>query len=259
MQLIDSHAHLDFSDFEADLDLVIARAGEAGVFKIVNIGADLARSKKAIDIAEKYEQIWATVGIHPEDCDIDPSVAGEEIRKLTNSSKKVIAIGECGLDYFYDETKKTKQKELFKTQIKIAKELKLPIVIHIRNGGDDTAVSDVYQILKENQIQKGVIHCFTLEKIWAEKFLGLGLHLGFTGIVTYKNAELVQESAKIVPVEKILIETDCPYLSPQKYRGQRNEPSYVVEVAKKISEIKNLSLDKVAEQTTKNAEKLFNI
>ncbi len=258
MPLIDTHAHLDFPDFNHDRNETVKRAKKAGVFKIINIGADLVRSKASLEIAAKNENIWATVGIHPEGCNLDLNLTKKEIKGLA-LSPKVVAIGECGLDYFYDESVKVKQKELFKLQIQIAKENRLPLVVHIRNGKDQSAAKDAYQILKENEIRAGVVHCFTLEKDWARKFLDLGLHLGFTGIVTYKNADLIRESVKVTPIEKLLVETDCPYLAPQKYRGQRNEPSYVTEVAAKIAEVKELSLDQVTEQTTQNAEELFKI
>jgi TatD DNase family protein len=257
MDLVDSHAHLDFPDFEDDLGLVIKNADEVGVKKIINVGADLERSRAGIQIADRYENIWATVGIHPEGSGVNLEKAEKEIKSIVNSSKKVVALGECGLDYFRDESKSTEQKALFERQISISKDLNLPLVIHIRNGKDKSAAEDAYQILSQKKIQRGVIHCFTLDKNWAKKFVDLGLYIGFTGIVTYKNANLVCESVKAVPVERLLIETDCPYLAPQKCRGMRNEPAFVTEVAQKITEIKDLTIDKTAEQTTKNAESLF--
>ncbi len=259
MPLIDSHAHLDFPEFDNDLNVVLERAEKMGVNKIINVGADLARSKKAIEIANLHDNIWATAGIHPEDCNIDLVLAKNELTNLVNLSKKIVAIGECGLDYFCDNPQKTKQQSLFELQIDLAQTFNLPIVIHIRNGLDDAAVINGFKLLKESKVRRGVVHCFTLDKHWAKKFIDLGLYIGFTGIVTYKNAELVRESAKSIPLERLLIETDCPYLAPQLYRGKRNEPAYVVEVAKQISEIREESLEEVMIQTTKNTELLFNI
>ncbi|MFA5197095.1 MAG: TatD family hydrolase [Patescibacteria group bacterium] len=259
MPLIDSHTHLDFPDYDNDLDLVLSRAKQYGVDKIINVGADLVRSKKAIEIANKYGNVWATVGIHPEGCDIDISQAQKELKKLATSSPKVVAIGECGLDYFYDDSKKVKQKALFELQINIAQELNFPLAIHLRNGKDETAAMDGYNLLKKNKVTNGVVHCFTFDKTWAKKFINLGLYVGFTGIITYKNAELLREAVKSVPIDRMLIETDCPYLSPQKYRGERNEPSYVSEIAKQIAETREEKIEKVTEQTAKNTEILFNI
>ncbi|MEI7690019.1 MAG: TatD family hydrolase [bacterium] len=259
MPLIDSHAHLDFNDFDDDLQNVIERAKLADVAKIINVGADLARSQKAIEIAEKFDNVWATVGIHPEDVDVDLHKAKKKIIKLVNSSKKVVAIGECGFDYFHSGSKTEEQKTLFQLQIDISREFDLPLVIHIRNSHDNSAAEDGYKILKENMVERGVIHCFTLGKEWAKKYLDLGFHLGFTGIVTYKNATLVSESAHVTPLNRILVETDSPYLAPQKYRGQRNEPSYETEVAQKIADIKEITYSSVAAETTKNAEGLFKI
>jgi len=266
MKLVDSHAHLDFSEFDEDIEEVIIRAKNAGVDKIINIGADLVRSKKAIEIAEKYENIWATVGIHPEEAHkIDINKSLQELEKFLKTSKKIIAIGECGLDYYWSEKEistsnvKKLQQELFVGQLELAKRYDLPVVVHIRNGSDDSAATQAFDILAENKINKGVIHCFTLDGKWAKKFTDLGFFIGFTGIITYKNSNIVCDAVGYVDLEKILIETDCPFLAPQKFRGKRNEPAYVVEVAIKIAEIKNIEIKQVCEYTTKNAEKLFNI
>lgn len=257
MRLIDSHAHLDFSDFSHDLEAVITKAKDAGVDKIINVGAGIEHSKNAITVANKYNNIWATVGVHPEDSDLDIKYIDESLRSLAESPR-VVAIGECGLDYYVDERNKDQQRTLFTLHINLAKELGLPLVVHIRNGADNQAVSDAYEILKKDP-RIGVIHCFTLDSKWADKFMRLGFFLGITGIVTFKNAKTVQDSAFGIPLERLLIETDCPYLAPQKYRGKRNEPAYVIEVANKVAEIKNVSLQVVAEKTTENAEKLFKL
>jgi len=258
--LIDSHAHLDFPDFDNDLDGVILSAKNAGVEKIINVGADLSRSKKAISVAEKYNNVWATVGIHPEDSEnIDIPRAIDEMRALIAGSKRVVAVGECGLDYNYSENRKKEQKALFQAQVELAKELNLPLVLHVRNGSDESAARDAYDILQTSGHKRGVVHCFTLGAEWAEKFINLGCHIGFTGIITYKNAENVRSSVKNVPMKKLLVETDAPYLAPQSVRGQRNEPAYVIEVAEKIAEIKHIDIKEVAETTTSNCQRLFNI
>lgn len=265
MQLIDSHAHLDFDDFHDDFDAVLKRAESAGVTKVINIGASLARSQASITLAENYDNIYAVVGVHPEEADnVDLDSIHSELLEMAKSSKRVVGIGETGLDY-YHEGDKEKQKQLFRTHIEVAKHLGLPLVVHIRNGEDESAVNETYEILKNFKLQisnsdrVGVIHCFTLDSAWAKRFTGLGFYLGFTGIITYKNADKIREAVAETPLENILIETDAPFLAPQKYRGQRNEPAYVTEVAEKIAEIKVLPLAKIAERTTMNVEQLFKI
>lgn len=260
MNLIDSHAHLDFDDFHGDFDNVLHRAEEAGVSKIINIGADLDRSKASVLLADNYPNIYATVGIHPEEADkVNFATLHDELLHLVKSSKKVVGIGETGLDYNVQDADKENQQKLFQLQIEIARHVGLPLVVHIRNGEDEDAVNTVYEILKKADYCKGVIHCFTLNADWAKRFFDLGFCIGFTGIITYKNAEDIREAVVATPLENILVETDSPFLAPQKYRGKRNEPSYVVEIASKIAELKGLTLEKVAEQTTINVETLFNL
>lgn len=274
MQLIDSHAHLDFEDFHKDFDAVITRAKEAGVDKIINIGASLKRSQASVVLAENNANISAVVGVHPEEVEAtDLSTIHDELMVLAKSSPRVVGIGETGLDYYsatgsdqlgeprkpLSDATKDKQKQLFQIHIDVARHLGLPLVIHIRNGEEDEAVNTAYEILKKSEYSRGVIHCFTLDAGWAKRFVALGFSLGFTGIITYKNAEEIRGAVAGIPLESILIETDAPFLAPQKYRGKRNEPAYVVEVAAKVAEIKGLTLEKVAEQTTINITKLFNI
>lgn len=276
MKLIDSHAHLDFEQFRDDFDDVLARASESGVEKIINIGANLERSHASITLAEKYANVFAVVGIHPEEAvGVKFETVHDDLMALIKSSDKVVGVGETGLDYYnaggsnlrgesrgnglLEAEIKEHQKKLFRIHVEIAKELELPLVIHIRNGDDNDAVNDAYELLVDSGYHRGVIHCFTLDYAWAKRFTDLGFNLGFTGIVTYKNSEEIQAAIESTSIERILIETDCPFLAPQKYRGQRNEPSYVTEVAKKVAEIKNLTLENVAKQTTINVEKLFNI
>lgn len=258
MQLIDSHAHLDFTDFESDLAQVISRARKMGVNKIINIGVDLERSKKAVELSEAHDNIWTTVGVHPEGCEMNLVQTRDEIKRLIASTKKIVAIGECGLDYFHSSNY-AKQKEMFQMQVSLAGEQRLPLVIHIRNGENDEAIKDAYNILSKAKGAKGVIHCFTFDSDWANRFTELGFLIGFTGIVTYKNATTIQDTARALPLEKILIETDCPYLAPQRYRGQRNEPAFVLEVAGKIAELKMVDVIKVSKVTSQNAEELFHI
>lgn len=280
MQLIDSHAHLDFEDFHADFDAVLRRADGAKVTKIINIGADLQRSRASVTLAENYSNIFATIGVHPESVDeVNFDTIHDELLEIAESSKRVVGIGETGLDYYsasgtdllgkvrepLTAEKKEKQKRLFQIHVDVARHLGLPLVIHIRNGGDEEAVNTAYEILKENKTDNtkhknyGVIHCFTLNAEWAKRFTDLGFLLGFTGIITYKNAEVIRGAVAATPLERILIETDAPFLAPQRYRGKRNEPAFVAEVADKIAELKQIPLEKVAERTKINAEELFKI
>jgi TatD DNase family protein len=274
MKFIDSHAHLDFEQFHGDFNQVLERAQNNGVEYIINIGASLQRSEASVAIAEAHKNIFAVVGVHPEEfSSVKFESLHQELLSLAKSSKKVIGIGECGLDYYraggqdllgkdrmpISNNEKESQQRLFMTHIEVAKHLSLPLVIHIRNGEDDQAAKDAYKILSDSGYKNGVVHCFTLNKVWAQKFTRLGFKLGFTGIVTYKNAEEIKEAVKTTDIKDILIETDCPFLAPQKFRGQRNEPSYVLEVAKEIADLKNISLEVVAESTTQNTIKLFKL
>jgi len=300
MPLIDSHAHLDFEAFHDDFDDVMSRAHEAGVSKIMSIGVSLETSGAAVLLADNHTEIFASVGVHPEEANkVDFETIHNDLLSLAKSSKKVVGIGETGLDYYESPlvipgsprveagrksgtqssgaldpssragmTKdiKEKQTKLFQIHIDVARHLGLPLIIHVRNGEDEQAVNDVYEIIRNSKLEIrnssvaiGVIHCFTLDAGWAKRFADLGFSLGFTGIVTYKNALEIQNAVLATPLENILIETDCPFLTPQKYRGKRNEPAYVLEVAQKIAELKGITLDKVSEQTTINAEELFRI
>jgi TatD DNase family protein len=269
MKLIDSHAHLDFEDFHGDFDAVLRRAEEAGVAEIINIGASLERSRASITLAENYNNIFAVVGVHPEEAEnVDFVTIHAELMELAKSSRRVVGIGETGLDFYsssevekfsINSNNKTKQKKLFQIHIDVARHLSFPLVVHIRNGEDEDAVNEAYEILKKSGYCKGVIHCFTLNAAWAKRFTDLGFYLGFTGIITYKNADEVRDAVSVTSLDRILVETDAPFLAPQKYRGGRNEPAYVTEIATQIAEIKSLPLDKVARQTTINVEKLFNI
>lgn len=269
MKFIDSHCHLDMQPLAASQEEIIERAYKAGVAKLINVGSSVRGSKASIELAQRYPNIWATVGLHPHDAEaiVDFDSTLEEVRSLATSDK-VVAIGEIGLDYFdqasagkesvIEELKKA-QIKLFKAQLDIAKDLGKPVVLHIRDAWDEA-----YQIISNFQFsifEPGVVHCYTGDKEWVQKFLDLGFYIGFTGFVTFEQAKFdsIREATKIVPLERILIETDAPFLAPEPYRGKTNEPSYVVEVAKKIAEIKNLPLEKVAEMVTQNAEKVFNI
>ena len=249
--LIDTHAHLDFEQFDKDRDIVIKRAFSSGVERIINIGTNFEASKKSIELAEKYENIYATVSLHPIDVD-EEDFNDEKFLELAKHPK-VVAIGETGLDY-YHQSDKNKQKEVFKKLIKIAVILDKPIIIHSREADED-----IISILKNSKLpsKKGVIHCFGKDYNIAKKFLDLGFSISYTGNITYNPQKM--SSSKEVPLEKILVETDCPFMAPVPFRGQRNEPAYVRYVAEKIAEIKEISFNEVAEITSQNCFYLFSL
>lgn len=265
MNLFDSHCHLDMPPLSEELEAVIQRARTSGVNQIMNVGTSLHRSSEVVKIAESYEGVWATVGIHPQDggeiTDLDAAIGS--LKELAKS-KKVVAIGEIGLDYysagkgekgFVSEHEKELQKKLFSAQIKLAQELNLPVVLHIRDAWDEA-----YEIIK-NSDKVGVVHCYTGDEKEVKRWLDLGFYIGFTGFVTFEQTKFdhMREAAKTIPLEKILIETDAPFLAPEPHRGKTNEPAYVSFVARKIAELKNISALDVAEQTYKNAQDLFRI
>lgn len=252
MELFDSHAHLCDEAFDEDREEVIQKCFDSDVKFITEIGYSEETSRKAVELANKYETIFAVVGAHPDECnkDIDLSY----IKELAQN-KKVVAIGEIGLDYHYDNLNKENQKKYFIEQIKIANELDLPVSIHSRD-----ADMDMLEILKQNKINAGfIMHCFSSSVEVAKEIIKLDGYISISGTVTFKNAKNVLEVVKIVPEDRLLIETDCPYLAPQPYRGKRNDSSYVVETAKKIAEIREKTLEEIAEITTGNTMRIYKI
>ncbi len=251
--LIDTHAHLDFESFDADREAVIERARQSGVEKIVNITSYARDFDKVKQIAESHDNIWHAAGIHPHDTAQLKDPKWLVRVKTLASGPKAVAIGEIGLDYFKMENTKEEQKRLFQSQLTIAQELKLPVILHIRDAYDD-----VYEMVKSLKLN-GVVHCYSGTVEWAKRFLELGYLISFTGIITFPKTAILSEVIKAVPLERIMVETDCPFLAPQRVRGQRCEPAYVKDVAEKIAEIKGISFEDVTRATTKNAEKFFNV
>lgn len=253
--LFDTHAHLNDEQYNEDLEEVINRTKSAGVEELIVVGFDRPTITRAMELAEEYEFIYACIGWHPVDA-IDMTDDDLKWIEELSSHPKVVAIGEMGLDYHWDKSPKDIQKEVFRKQIKLAKKVKLPIVIHNRE-----ATSDIMQILKEEKAQEvgGIMHCFSGSAETAKECLDMNFYISLGGPVTFKNAKKPKEVAEAVPLDKLLIETDCPYLAPHPYRGKRNEPSYVKLVAEQIAEIKGLSFEEVAVATTRNAKKLFGI
>lgn len=251
--IIDSHAHLDHSRFQDDLDEVLQRAGEAGIRAILSVGCDLQSSVANHDLANRYEQVYATVGIHPHEAAEWNQQAAQQLRQLA-ADPKVVAMGEIGLDYYYDRAPRETQRQAFRGQIRLARELGLPIVVHDRDAHEE-----VLQILREEGAGEigGVLHCFSGDLAMAKACLELGFYISFTGTITYpKNAE-AREIVAALPIDRLLVETDCPYLAPQKFRGKRNEPAHVRMTAEQIASIKGLTLEDVARITSLNVHRLF--
>ncbi|MFH1207013.1 MAG: TatD family hydrolase [Patescibacteria group bacterium] len=277
--LIDTHAHLNFSAFKDDLDEVVGRASNAGM-KVINVGSQYSTSQRAVELAKKYPGVcYAAIGLHPihlfelhVDVEEMPfnsrreEYQAEAYRTLAKNPG-VVAIGEVGLDYFQipaGVTKtdfKIKQKWVFLKQLQLAKELALPVILHCRGEKDEMehAYLDMLHVLKEVDYQRVVIHCYTADFDIAKKFLEFGAMISFTGIITYPKTEKLATVVKRVPLDRIMVETDCPYLAPQIVRGQRNEPRFVQYVAGRIADIKGLPYNEVEEQTTKNALSFFSL
>ncbi|MFP7446973.1 TatD family hydrolase [Bacillus infantis] len=253
--LFDTHVHLNAEQFEEDLEEVIGRAQAEGVSHMVVVGFDRPTITKAMELAEAYDFIFACVGWHPVDA-ID--MTDEDLAWIEElaAHPKVVAIGEMGLDYHWDKSPKDVQKDVFRRQIRMAKKVKLPIVIHNRD-----ATADVVEILREEGAGEvgGIMHCYSGSVEVAKECLDMNFYISLGGTVTFKNAKKPKEVAEAVPLEKLLIETDCPYLAPHPYRGKRNEPAYVKLVAEQIAELKGLAFKEVAEATTENAKRLFGI
>jgi TatD DNase family protein len=251
--LIDSHAHLEMKEFDHDRDEVIGRAGRAGVDYIVTVGTNLDLSRKAVALAGHHENIYATIGIHPHDAGKIGNNTYDELKKLAGG-KKIVAYGEIGLDFFRNITPQKQQIERFSEQLQLAKELHLPVIIHDRDAHDQSL-----EMVKASGIRQGVFHCFSGDYAMARKCLDLGFYLSVPGVVTFDKAITIQNVVRQVPLSSLLLETDCPYLTPVPYRGKRNEPAYIVRTAKKVAEIKGLPWEEVAAIAARNTLSLFHI
>jgi TatD DNase family protein len=252
--LIDSHCHLDFPDFSKDLDAIMARAAEAGIGRMVTISTRVRRLGELIAIAERFPNVYCSVGTHPHHADEEDGIPPAELVELTKHPK-VVALGEAGLDYFYDNGSPEAQARGFRAHIAAARITGLPLVIHTRDADEDCR-----RILEE-EIAKGpfraVLHCYTGGRELAMKAIELGLSISFTGILTFRRSEALRDLAAELPADRIMVETDSPYLAPGKFRGKRNEPAYVVEVAKVLADVRSVSLDEISRQTGENFFRLF--
>jgi len=254
--LIDTHAHLDHAQFAADRHSVIERAAASGVSHILSVGCDLESSATNVSLAEAYPNLYAAVGIHPHDA-VQADEAGiAQLRRLLDQSDKIVAVGEIGLDFYRDRAPRDVQRLAFRRQIALAREVRKPIIVHDRDAHDE-----VMRILGEERAAEvgGVLHCFSGDTEMARACLDLGFYLSFPGTITYPKNEAAREVVRAIPIDHLLVETDCPYLAPQPFRGKRNEPAYVRHTAEMIAEIKGLTCEDVARITTRNAYTLFGI
>jgi len=250
--LIDTHAHLQWASFDKDREKVIDRARKVDVKHIVNIGFDLDGSRKAIELAKKHRGLYATVGIHPHNASQLNEAVLDRLAKLSENPK-VVAIGEIGLDYHRNLSPRDAQKKAFEAQLLLAENLGLPVAIHDREAHADT----LKMLSKFKGKIKGIMHCFSGSKEMAEQCIRLGFHISFAGPVTFPNSHRLQQMAKWIDLDKILLETDSPWLAPQNMRGKRNEPTFLPFIAEKIANLRGISLDALAEATTENAKEIF--
>ncbi|HEX7884009.1 MAG TPA: TatD family hydrolase [Afipia sp.] len=252
--IVDSHCHLDFPDFADDLDAIVARAEAAGVGRIVTISTRVRKIDALLAITARFPNVYCSVGTHPHNADEEDGITPDELIALTKHPK-VVALGEAGLDNFYKDGSPEAQERGFRAHISAARATGLPLVIHTREA--DEACGRIL----EDEIAKGpfkaVLHCYTGGRELALKAIGLGLSISFTGILTFKNSQAIRDIAAELPADRIMVETDAPYLAPGKFRGKRNEPSFVVETAKVLAETRGVSLDQIAQQTTENFFRLF--
>ena len=252
--LVDSHCHLDFPDFADELDAVVARAEAAGVERMVTISTRVREQTKLLAIAERFSNVYCSVGTHPHHADEEDGITSDELAAQTRHPK-VVALGEAGLDYFYENGSPKAQARGFRAHIAAARTTGLPLVIHTREADEDCG-----RIL-DDEMAKGsfraVLHCYTGGRELALKAVALGLYIGFTGILTFKKSDTLRALAAELPEDRILVETDAPYLAPGKFRGKRNEPSYVVETARVLADVRGVSLEEMSRQTTENFFRLF--
>ncbi|HWS56274.1 MAG TPA: TatD family hydrolase [Pyrinomonadaceae bacterium] len=257
---IDSHAHIDGEEFDADRDEVVGRARAAGVRAILNVGTGdphAGRFERAVDVAERYEGVYAAAGVHPHDAKLYDEAAERRLLRIIGRGRRVVAWGEIGLDFHYDHSPRDTQREVFARQLRLARETGVPVIIHSREADEETV--EVLRNVYAGAPRGGVMHCFGGGPAMAEAVLELGLHVSFAGNVTFKKAEALREVARRVPVERLLVETDCPYLSPVPLRGRRNEPAHVVETARFLADLRGIPAEELGRRTSANFSRLFGL
>lgn len=252
--LIDSHCHLDFPDFAEERDAIVARAAAAGVGRLITISTHVQRFERYRDIAEAYDNVWFTVGTHPHQAHEEPEATPEQLVELARHPR-CVGVGEAGLDYHYDRAPRDQAARVFRNHIAAARISGLPLVIHARDADEDVAA-----ILREEMGKgafKALLHCFTASRMLAETGLELGLTISFSGVLTFKNSQELRDIARDVPMDRLIVETDAPFLAPVPYRGKRNEPAYVAATAAALAEAKGVSAQQIARVTTENVLRLF--
>lgn len=252
--LVDSHCHLDFTDFDEDRDGVLARAKAAGVDLIVTISTKVSEADKIIALAEAHEELVCSVGIHPHEAGSETPVTGEQLVALA-AHKKVVGIGETGLDYFYEHSPREAQQKNFRAHIEAARLSQLPLIVHARDADEDTA--DILEDEMQAGAYPGLIHCFTAGPELAQRALDIGFYISISGIATFNSAKTLRETIANIPLERLLVETDAPFLAPVPHRGKRNEPAFVADTARMLAEIKGVSPEELARITSENFFTLF--
>jgi TatD DNase family protein len=257
---VDSHAHIDGSEFDADREGVLARAREAGVRAVLTVGTGDPRSgnlERAVEMAERYEGVYAAAGVHPHDARLYDDEAEGRIRRLASGGGRFVAWGEIGLDYYYDHSPREVQREVFARQLRAARECRLPVIIHSREADEETI--EILGREWAGSEREGVLHCFGGSVGMAEAAVALGFYVSFAGNVTFKKADNLRAAALVVPLERLLVETDCPYLAPVPLRGRRNEPAFVVETARFLAGLRGVSPEELGRATTENFCRLFGL
>lgn len=257
---VDSHAHIDGEEYDADRHAVVERAREAGVCAILNVGTGDPGSgafERAVSVAEQFENVFAAVGVHPHDAKLFDEEAARRLQRLARESSRVIAWGEIGLDYHYDHSPRDIQREVFRRQLRIAREMHLPVIIHSREADEDT-INILREELKDADT-RGIMHCFGGSMSMAQGVMELGFMISFAGNVTFKKAEELRDVARRIPLDRLLVETDCPYLAPVPYRGKRNEPARVRETAEFLAAVRGVTAEEFGRITTENFCRLFNL
>jgi TatD DNase family protein len=257
---VDSHAHIDGDEYDTDREEVIERAREADVCAILNVGTGDPHSgtlERAVEVAEKYEGVYAAVGVHPHDARLFDDEAARRIQRLIEQSSRIIAWGEIGLDYHYDNSPRDAQREVFAQQLRLAREAGLPVIIHTREADDETV--NILRDEWKDVEQGGVMHCFSGSRAMMESVVALGFMISFAGTITFKKADDLREVARHVPLERLLVETDCPYLTPVPFRGRRNEPARVVEVTRCLAELRGVTTDEMGRLTSENFARFFGL
>ena len=252
--LFDTHAHMDDRAFDADRDALLAAYPEQGVCLVMNPGCSLESSRNASALAEKYPHVYAAVGSHPDAADQVCDAVLEEYRKLCKLNPKIKAIGEIGIDYHYEDIPRQLQMKAFRMQMELAREVGLPVIVHERDAHEDGLA-----IVKQFPKVKGVFHCFSGSAELARQLTDMGWYIGFTGVLTFKNARRAIEAAQAIPLERIVIETDCPYMAPEPFRGRRNHPGYLFRMAEKLAEIRGITAEEAARITLENGKRLYRI